>query len=577
MKIDEILEKLPESCAWMVLFNLTKIRTLADEATIKKMYFLNEAVDLPKFSHVVLTSQGRYVAPIEGNTLTHGEELIEYDFNGTETLGARYKHLLDEFALNNADSLAVAVDNEYGDVCLYIQIDNATASAQSVFTKAPSKLHYELLNAVGVTYLSGEVKNNRFVATYQNSLPLHIQSAIFADFSRTDNCNYFFFKHGNIDQFLSHGLSMAADSRLNKAILNARAELEKVALRSLNEKLAMSWLPPDGGPTMPFGDLVPMGFVNAALKDYAETKVQPLIEKRLIDKKLRGLWTFESDDLETSTDSSLVLHSMNDVEAAGLIQKFSDGKGGYFPQLWALNPQAGEMPYVREKRHWCQSDFASTCLAYASRRRLGYEKDAATEAYLKAGYESRSGLYYANPFFIDWIYALALNHCENADALKLKLRSEVLAALQAGYYVNNFDRVLSTAYACLALKETGYTGRTIKAMQIYVMNNFERERNGKNIPFYSSLINDQPLPAGRLANVNGYQLSVSFHEDTYDMIYLSAVCMALNIQGLDSNDAGAMQNYIAATPNERYNCPNHLQYIQNFALVPYVKDNLPEQ
>lgn len=576
MIVAEILKKLPETCTWMVLFNLSKIKTFADDETIKRMYFLNPNVQLNEFTHVVLTSQGRYVAPVNGNYLVHGEELVTYDYTDTDTLGKRYNHLLAEFNINNADSLAVAVDNEYGDVCLYIEIDNALATAKSVFKTPPSKLHYDLLNAVGVTYKGGQQSNAGFVASYQNSLPLHIQSAIFADFSRTDNCNYFFFKHGNIDQFLAMGLGMAANSRLEKSLLGIRKQLEGVATRALNEKLAMSWLPPEGGQTFPFGDQVPLGFVNLALKNYGEKNVQPLVEESLNNNKLRGLWAFETNDLETATDSSLVLQSMDDKQAAELIQKFYDGSGGYVPQLWSLTPQTGEMPYVPEKRHWCQADFGSTCLTYASRRKLGFESNADTEKYLLEGFDTRSGLYYANPFFIDWIYAQALNHIQHAEEARLKLQGEILSALQDGYYVNNYDTVLSTSYACLALKETGYNGRAIKAMQIFIMNNFEKACNGQNIPFYSSLISATPVN-GRQVHVNGYTLALSFHEDTYNMLLLSAAAMALNIQPVNDDDAAKVEQYIAATPHARYTCADHKNYVEQFALVPYMKSNLPEK
>ena len=62
MKISDILQTLPDSLEWMVLFNLSAIRNLAEETTIKAMYHLPEDITLQAYSHVVLTSNGRFLA-----------------------------------------------------------------------------------------------------------------------------------------------------------------------------------------------------------------------------------------------------------------------------------------------------------------------------------------------------------------------------------------------------------------------------------------------------------------------------------------------------------------------------------
>ena len=63
MQVFHILQKLPATLDWMVLFNLTLLRALADDATVKAMFFLSNTANLATYSHVILTSQGRYLAP----------------------------------------------------------------------------------------------------------------------------------------------------------------------------------------------------------------------------------------------------------------------------------------------------------------------------------------------------------------------------------------------------------------------------------------------------------------------------------------------------------------------------------
>ena len=54
MLVSEILRTLPTSLEWMVLFNLSAIRELADSATIRAMYHLGEEIDLKPYSHWIV-------------------------------------------------------------------------------------------------------------------------------------------------------------------------------------------------------------------------------------------------------------------------------------------------------------------------------------------------------------------------------------------------------------------------------------------------------------------------------------------------------------------------------------------
>ena len=69
MLASEIIRSLPGSLDWMVLFDLSPLRRLAADETVRAMYSLPRGMDLDPYSHVVLTSQGTLAAAREGSFL----------------------------------------------------------------------------------------------------------------------------------------------------------------------------------------------------------------------------------------------------------------------------------------------------------------------------------------------------------------------------------------------------------------------------------------------------------------------------------------------------------------------------
>lgn len=199
MTIKEILLSLPETIEWLVLFKIDSFSELADEQTMKDMYFLNKKTKLNLYDYVILTSQARYLSHKENNVLINGETLKEYSFSSEKNLYNAYSSFMKNYDINKADSFAVAEYPEYGKVLLHIVLKNGMAISEALFKKAPSLKFYELLQSVGVKYLGGEKDGDFFKAKYINKLHIHISSGTINDFGRTDNCNIFFFNHGNID------------------------------------------------------------------------------------------------------------------------------------------------------------------------------------------------------------------------------------------------------------------------------------------------------------------------------------------------------------------------------------------
>ena len=70
MLASEIIRSLPDSLDWMVLFDLSTLRKLVADATIRGMFFLPKNTNLDRHSHVVLTDQGTLAAAQDGSRLT---------------------------------------------------------------------------------------------------------------------------------------------------------------------------------------------------------------------------------------------------------------------------------------------------------------------------------------------------------------------------------------------------------------------------------------------------------------------------------------------------------------------------
>ena len=242
------------------------------------------------------------------------------------------------------------------------------------------------------------------------------------------------------------------------ALAEAAGTVRALAARAIVEPLQMMCAPPLGKDSYRYGDLVPLGFVLFAMGTAAEelhshdlAAGADAVREFLLARRTRGLWAYQSGALETSIDSAFVLLGMTDVETVLRLEQFSDRAGGYVPQLHTTAVEPGKMTVRDSLRHWCRSDYSIACLVRALRRRHGLET-VTPLSLLEAGFETRGGLYLANPYFADWLLALALQTDPGADSLRVKLRNEVIASALPEWLFGSFDVALSTALAVLALR-----------------------------------------------------------------------------------------------------------------------------
>ncbi|MBD1835212.1 hypothetical protein H6F61_21620 [Cyanobacteria bacterium FACHB-472] len=588
MLVSKILYALPASLEWMVLFSLSAVRPLAEDTIVRQMFFLPKEVELDFYSHVILTSHGRFLAPNEGLGLINPSNNHIWSIADTDTsLRGRFSRQLSLFPVDEADCLGIGEKAPFPPVLLYLQIKSGYGEAKAVFYQEPSQAHYELLKAVGVKFLGGYQQGSHYVAQFQNRLPVHIHAGILAHFTRTGNCNLFFLQHGSIDPQLESGLLKASENRVAWARNLCFKAVAQLANEACHQPMAMTGYPPPPAEPFSLGDLVPLGFLlkalNLAASDSSISAARHSLSSLLLNKRQGHLWSFHTDYLTTSTDSVLVLQGFDAPEAVEALEIFADGRGGYYPQLWSQDKQAGKMVINDGNRHWCQPDYATTCLVRALRAEVGLTTKTTTE-YLAAGFETRSGLYFVNPYIVDWALASALSKDESAVDLKHKLLAEILASMNDDYSFGNYDVAMSTAFAILSLAALGYRGRTIRLAQLRLLDFMEAQGTlPAATPFYSTLlIDDKLIPPNRLfklllsdhqkqiLQINYQYHGISYYVDSERMIATAVAALALDEKCCPTNRDANLIHMTRRESHPRYQCRSHSEYIAKFALTPYL-------
>ena len=591
MLISEILRSLPTNLEWMVLFNLPAVRGIAGDEVTKAMYFLPENTTLEQYSHVVLSSLGRYLATRDHSLLVDaitGESIVAPEADNC--LANRYNKQLELFDVDDADCLGLGEQTPYAPVLLHLKIDNGCGKAQAVFDREPSAKHYELLRAVGVTFKGGELQDDYYLARFENRLPTHIHAGILSHFSRTANCNLFFLQQGNIDSFLELGLLQAAAKRIQWGKQRTYQALTQLTTEACKQPMGMTCFPPPPEQPFAYGDLVSLGFVLKALKVEELDLSSNQLQKYLLDKRQEKLWAFESNRLITATDSALILQDLDVTESIEALEQFSDGKGGYYPQLWSESRQANKMLIDDSCKHWCQTDYATTCVIRALRQKAGLLQKTPVE-FLTAGMSTRSGLFFANPYLVDYFLALAIAKDSSATSLRQQLLTEILASRNEDFSFGTFDCAFSTSLAILTMAKLGFQGRTLQASQLRLLEFITTDgRFPTAIPFYSSLKSSRQaesslllsllsanvfssqanrLKQSQIRSICGQNHDISLYLDTHKMISTALGALALSVDS--KSEISDVATLSERKTHPRYCCGNHTEYIAKFALPPYLK------
>ncbi|MBF0307158.1 MAG: hypothetical protein HQL41_16085 [Alphaproteobacteria bacterium] len=548
----ELLESLDETLEWLVMFRLEPLRPICDLATLVTIFHLPPDSDLSGATWVVLTAAGRGVI-VEGRTRWL-DSVPPPARDPARSLWSRHAEAL---ALVDPapDLLGVGHAEGWPPTLLAATIEDGVAEARAIFAAPPPCRHYELLAAVGVTYLGAEPVGPLWRARFRNRLTAHLLAGLLGGLSRTGNCNRFFLDHGHVDGVQLAGLRAAAETRVARARHLAMNQLGQMALAARRQSLAMTCLPPPPAAPHPYGDLVPLGFVARALRRIADVETglvaaAELLRRHLDAARQDGLWAFHRGRLVTATDSALVLLGLSDPAAVERLERFSDGAGGYLPQL--------DMVVSPRTRHWRRADLGTTLAVRALRREAGL----AELGQLDDWFERRGALFFANPFLVDWLFALA-----SPDR---RLEAELRAAVNPQGGFGRWDEAFSTACAILALSALGCRDRLLRRAQLRLLELCDGQGHWPAAtPFYSSeLLEAEHGLAGRdgIIRAGGQLVAVTLYEDGWRMIGTAVAAMALSAPC----DDGVEAPEVAGPAHPRYRAPDIGAYLAGFALPPYL-------
>jgi hypothetical protein len=564
MDTEDILRSLSPEIDWIVLFRLACIRALLREEDVKRMFRLADSIDIADATHVVLSSDHRYIAMRSQMHRADGGPNCNFASFSSANLFLQRRELFDSVDINEADCLAYARTSAAAPVLLHMRVADGDGLCHVTCHHAPSLKHYELLAAVGIEYLGYSPAKSGFGLRFRNRLPSHFNAAALANFSRPGNCNRFFLNHCEIDATVESGLTLALRTRIEKCREQGRHALRRLMEQSLRADLSMGCEPPPPKAKFPFGNIVPLGFLLHAVGNESPgglDRVGVALQDKLLSARQGPHWAFHRGHLVTCTDSALVLKAFADPEAIEALEDFADGSGGYFPQLWAHKSEAGRMRYRDATAHWCQSDFGTTCLVRGLRAQAGLLRHTSLE-YLLARFDTRAALYFANPYMVDWALAVSLRADADIDSagIRHRLTDELLGGINRDYSFGAYDRALSTSLAILALAELGYRGRTLCLSQSRLADMVDVDTGTWPVctVFYSSR---------RGSKRDCAEFETTFYVDEHKVITTSLAMLALS----EPADAASVEKTVdERIAHPRYRAAHPAEYVRDFAIPAYV-------
>jgi hypothetical protein len=576
-----LVNGLPDVVEWAVVFRADSLFRQISTQQLGAMLGFPAGTEIQECVAVALTSLGKALAFDAPEPLLTPWIWPSHEPRGEpgETVAGRLARRLALLAgMENADCIAFGQLPGSSPVVMALTIDGAgVATAEALFDQRPPQRGYDLLPAVGVHPHGGEWRHGYWCARFSNRLGDHLLSAELAGFSRTANCNLFFLHHGRVDDRLEAGLLAAAAARIQHGLRTAAASAVDLVLTARRAQLAMTCVPPAPRSAYPCGDVVPLGLLAYALGSIPNSapavKAASALADRFLDThRVGNLWPFHHGGLPTATDSALVLLGQKITQKIEALEEFSDGGGGYLPQLSSDQGDALHMRREHATQHWRQPDFVTTCLVRGLRRSAGLVPSTPL-AWLAERFERRAGLFFANPYLVDWALALAIAGDADAAHLRNALSVEILSSRNPDGSFGRFDSALSTAAAIVALAALGHRSRAICVAQLQLLRWLEAQGHGSaTTPFFSS--RSLPIDAthgvlrGRgILAVGKRWHALSLYEDTHRMVLDAFVILALQAPCDPAEDPSDP----VPVPHPRYLAASPSVYIEGFALPPYVE------
>ena len=575
----QLLRTFPAEVEWLVAFRLAVVLTDAAGGVPAETVFLLEPNRLRSDDvFVVLTCRGRYLVDRAGVPRPGDAASLPFrpptSGNG---LADRYADLLAIVEAGAADCVGLGQVEGHGPVAMAVTVVAGRGTARAVFEHAPSCRHFEMLPAVGVSHLRQEMVGTRALVRFENRLSEHLLAGLVSAFARTHHCNLFFLRHGEVDPQLEAGLIEAGEARLRVAVRVLQASAVRAGIDARAGGRAMTCLPPPPQAPFPYGDLVPLGILLRALRRFPEDKAvdagAQLLHRHLDRHRQGALWSFHTGGLATATDSALILLGHGDPAGVRELDRF-DVDRGIVPQLSDEVDRPGHMRVGPENAHWRQPDFATTCLVRWLRREAGLPDDLPFAA-LARRFNDRSGLFFANPYLVDWCLAEAVRDDPAAAGIRTRLGQEIAGSANEDFSFGRYDVAFSTALAILALAALGRRGRLLRAAQLRLLQEVDGATPAAPaIPFFYTFAvagaqdGRLPMPVQRRIAVAGQLHDLHLLEDSYRIVTTAVLLLALS-EPCDPSQLDLPEP--DRTPHPRYACRTVADYVRMHALPPYLR------
>ncbi len=561
-----LLDAMSPRAGVAVAFHLPSVREVADDDQIRGMYFLDESVDLDSIEAIAMAPGGASMLLKDG-TVRLPPACPRSQESGPSLLDSHAEELRH---LEPLGRLCIGVGRIAGlpPVALALDFENGFARGAAVLRSEPRGGGLDLLSAIGVGILSTTtLSDGRVRVELENRLAAHLDAARLSQYRRTGNCNRFFLSHGEADGDLERGLVEAARARIAAGRERLATATIEVATRALDESLALHQRPPGATETKPYGDLVPLGFLGAALiavrdagggEADAAAKTLTRLRTHVDSHRRHGLWGYSRGCIPTSTDTALVALAGLDPDFDAL-ESLRGDSGGFIPQAVTTEGGGDAMRRTPATAHWEEEDIPTTALVEAMRLDAGL--DPIIDArWLLQRFRKWGGLYFTPPTMGLWALArfasrlperpAAASTEEEPDiAWDGELRSVLIRMVHAARRVresgSDLDPVLRESLGILALAELGAADRFALSGQVRVLAAWERDE-GVETPFHSTLIRRPARDFGELMSMQAdpstaflYDTAhaVTLYEDPHRLVVTALACLALHVDASEIRSA----------------------------------------
>ena len=554
-----LLDAMSPRAGVAVAFHLPSVRAVADDEQVRGMYFLDESVDLDSIEAIAMAPGGAAMLLKDG-TVRLPPACPRSQESGPSLLDSHAEELRH---LEPLGRLCIGVGRVAGlpPVALALDFEDGFARGAAVLRSEPRGGGLDLLSAIGVRILSTTtLSDGRVRVELENRLEAHLDAARLSQYRRTGNCNRFFLSHGDADGDLEQGLVEAARVRIAAGRERLAAATIEVANRALDESLALHQRPPGAEETTPYGDLVPLGFLGAALAairdaggaeaDAAEETLARL-QDHLESHRRCGLWGYSRGCIPTSTDTALVTLAGLDPDFDAL-ESLRGDSGGFIPQAVTEEGGGDAMRRTPATAHWEQEDVPTTALVEALRIDAGLDPRTDAAWFLRR-FRRWGGLYFTPSTMGPWAVArLAARLGDGADPAESNddgagtdrtadLRATVIrlvhASREAAGDRDDHDPILRESLGILALAELDAADRFALAAQVRLLGEWE-EGGASETPFHSTVVRPpvrsfeemmavQADPA--TAFLHGTVHAVTLYEDPHRLIATALACLALHV------------------------------------------------